>query len=87
MFGIGEAVKHMQDGLAVERSGWNGRGMFVFIERSEGALDQHQVGSTLVEAECADLVWMKTADDKFVPWLCSQADLLATDWSIAHVSI
>lgn len=25
---------------------------------------------------------MKTADDKFVPWLASQTDLLADDWGI-----
>jgi hypothetical protein len=23
---------------------------------------------------------MKTADDKVVPWLCSQTDMLAEDW-------
>jgi hypothetical protein len=23
---------------------------------------------------------MKTADEKFVPWLASQTDMLATDW-------
>ena len=87
MFGIGEAVKAMQDGLAVERAGWNGRGMFLFLVRGEGVIEQHNVGTSLVEAEGVDFVMMKTADDKFVPWLCSQTDLLATDWSIAHVSI
>jgi len=25
---------------------------------------------------------MKTADDKFVPWLASQTDLLSEDWEI-----
>ena len=25
-------------------------------------------------------VYMKTADNKLVPWLCSQTDLLAEDW-------
>jgi hypothetical protein len=27
-------------------------------------------------------VYMKTADDKLVPWLCSQTDLLALDWEV-----
>jgi hypothetical protein len=25
---------------------------------------------------------MKTADGQIVPWVCSQSDLLATDWEI-----
>lgn len=32
------------------------------------------------DREVLAYVMMKTADDKLVPWLCSQADLLATDW-------
>lgn len=27
---------------------------------------------------------MKTADDGFVPWLASQTDLLAEDWSVVE---
>jgi hypothetical protein len=27
-------------------------------------------------------VYMKTVDDKLVPWLCSQTDLLAEDWLV-----
>jgi hypothetical protein len=29
-------------------------------------------------------IGMKTADNKFVPWLASQTDILATDWMIAQ---
>jgi len=27
-------------------------------------------------------IGMKTADDKFVPWLASQTDVLANDWCV-----
>lgn len=27
-------------------------------------------------------IGMKTADDRFVPWLASQTDLLADDWTL-----
>lgn len=30
-------------------------------------------------------VYMKTAQGGLIPWLCSQADLLATDWEIADI--
>ena len=29
-------------------------------------------------------VYMKTADDMLVPWLCSQSDLLSRDWEAAE---
>lgn len=70
-FGIGEAVKEMQNGKHVARSGWNGKGMYL-------ALQVPDANSKM----SLPYVYMKTADDKLVPWLCSQTDLLATDWSI-----
>jgi hypothetical protein len=27
-------------------------------------------------------IFMKTADDKLVPWLASQTDLLSDDWEV-----
>lgn len=69
---IGWAVKQMWNGEKVQRAGWNGRGMWLMIqapdERSKMSLPY---------------VYMKTADHHLVPWLCSQTDLLATDWQIA----
>jgi len=72
---IGEAVKHMREGGKVARQGWNGKNMFLL----------YSAGGTFnaVDLEVGPLVpfvVMKTADDRFVPWLCSQTDLLATDW-------
>ena len=29
-------------------------------------------------------IMMKTADDKYVPWLASQTDILAEDWTVAN---
>ena len=72
---IGWAVKQLQDGLPVCRSGWNGKGMWLMLQIP----DEHSK-MTL------PYVYMKTAQDDLVPWLCSQTDLLATDWQIADVS-
>ena len=27
-------------------------------------------------------VWIRTVQDRFVPWTCSQTDLLAMDWEV-----
>lgn len=69
---IGEAVKELWDGRRVARAGWNGRGMWLELQRP----DEHSK-MTL------PYVYMKTAQGDLVPWLCSQTDLLATDWEIA----
>jgi len=69
MFGIGQAVKEMRNGKRVSRSGWNGKGMYL-------ALQVPDANSKM----SLPYVYMKTADDKLVPWLCSQTDLLAVDW-------
>ena len=70
---IGWAVAVMREGNRVRRSGWNGKGMWLAIQFP----DEHSKMS-------APYVYMKTADNKLVPWLCSQTDLLATDWEVVE---
>ena len=73
MNGIGWAVKAMHNGDKVRRPGWNGKGMWIALQ----VPDEHSKMSL-------PYVYMKTADDKLVPWLCSQTDLLARDWELAQ---
>lgn len=40
--------------------------------------------SVFHEDELMPWIGMKTADGKFVPWLASQTDLLASDWSVVN---
>lgn len=71
MFGIGRAIKEMQNGERVSRAGWNGKGMWLALQ----VPDEHSKMSL-------PYIYMKTADDKLVPWLASQTDILAVDWSV-----
>jgi hypothetical protein len=73
--GIGWAVKQMWDGHVVRRRGWNGKGMYI-------ALTLPSVRDDHLEMT-VPFVFMKTATNDRVPWLCSQTDLLAIDWEIA----
>lgn len=73
MNGIGWAVKELWNKQKVCRSGWNGKGMYLELQ----VPDENSKMSL-------PYVYMKTADNKLVPWLCSQTDLLATDWEIAN---
>lgn len=72
-FGIGLAVKYMRNGKAVTRAGWNGKDMFLRLQVPN--LDSKMT---------LPYVYMKTVQDDLVPWLCSQTDLLATDWEVVN---
>jgi len=68
--GIGWAVKQLQDGLKVTRRGWNGPGQY---------LELVEPGFTWLP-----YVVIRTVQGKYVPWLCSQTDLLAMDWEVVQ---
>jgi hypothetical protein len=69
---IGQAVKALQQGDRVRRAGWNGKGMWLELQKPD-----ENSKMTL------PYVFMFTATRDMVPWLCSQTDLLATDWEDA----
>jgi hypothetical protein len=72
-FGYGLALEALRAGRRVARSGWNGKSMWLELQ----VPDKHSK-MTL------PYIYMKTADDQLVPWLCSQTDALAEDWSVVH---
>lgn len=86
-FTFGEAIRRMKQGHRVARKGWNGKGMWLGLVAGSNYVIQMPVGAEedTAEGEVKGLLpWigMKTADDKFVPWLASQTDVLAEDWVI-----
>lgn len=76
---FGDAIHMMKAGNRVARAGWNGKGMFLELyyqtETKINLLDGRSY-------EEANWIGMKTADNKFVPWLASQTDMLAEDWTV-----
>jgi hypothetical protein len=79
-------------GQRVRRAGWNGKGMWLSLTPGNLTVHANQFWSPHNRtfaytqphdvAEVLPYVTMKTADDKIVPWLASQTDLLAEDWEI-----
>lgn len=67
------ALTKLKAGLKVARSGWNGKGMWI-------ALQVPDANSKM----SLPYLYMKTADDKLVPWLASQTDILANDWDVVQ---
>ena len=84
---FGQAIEALKDGKRVSREGWNGKGMFVFlVPGSTFKVNREPLLSILgegTEVQYHGHIDMKTAQGYIVPWLASQADLLASDWESA----
>lgn len=68
-YDFGWALDALRRGDAVARVGWNGKGMWLRLQRP----DAHSK-MTL------PYIYMSTAQGDLVPWLASQTDVLADDW-------
>lgn len=70
---LGDTVRAFKNGLArtAARKGWNGKGMWIALQIP----DENSKMSL-------PYLYMKTADNKLVPWLASQTDILTDDWEI-----
>lgn len=84
---FGYALEMLKSGKKVAREGWNGRGMWLqLVEMDWYSVLPEKVDGIKTGPEWNLLPWigMKTADNKFVPWLASQTDILAMDWSVVE---
>lgn len=68
---FGLAIEALKAGHTVARAGWNGKGMYLTL-----------VSRSVLPPSHLPYIEMKTVDDKRVPWLASQTDVLAEDWTI-----
>lgn len=70
IYSFSEVLDKMKaEGGRFAREGWNGKGMFIELQRPDADSKM-----TL------PYIFMKTAQGDLVPWLASQTDLLAEDW-------
>lgn len=76
------AMTFARSGAHIAREGWNGKGMYVLLAET----GTFSVGGR-VEGGLLPFMVMKTADDKFVPWLASQTDIVAEDWVVVRGGI
>lgn len=75
LFDFSEALKRLKQGKKVQRKGWNGKGLWIEIQRPDAHskmtlpyLYLNYPPSDAYHAGCR------------VPWLASQTDLLEEDW-------
>lgn len=68
---FGGALQALKDGERVARAGWNGKGMWLKLQRPD-----------VTSKMTLPYIYMSTVTGDLVPWLASQTDILADDWSI-----
>lgn len=88
---FGWAIHQLKSGRRVRRTGWNGKGMFLFLlpagtvpktaihdPKLRAVIDAEIPGDTF---EALGSIRMFTADKKILTgWLASQTDMLSEDW-------
>lgn len=63
------ALNWIKSGKRVAREGWNGKGMWICLQRPDA-----------YSKMTLPYIYMRTACGNNVPWLASQTDLLSEDW-------
>lgn len=77
---FGEAIEAIKNGKLVQREGWNGKGMHIYLENGSHLplTAGIEKGTTRVYDP---VICMYTANKTHQPgWLASQPDMLAEDW-------
>ena len=69
---FGLAVEAMKKGMKIERAGWNGRGMYIQLNK---AID-------FDFSELNQFFTIKNTRNSFDTWVPSISDILAEDWAI-----
>jgi hypothetical protein len=67
--GFGQALEALKAGRRVARNGWNGKGMWLELQRP----DEHSKMKR-------PYIFIHPSPEFVVPWVASHADLLGEDW-------
>ena len=83
-----QALEAIKNGHKLERLGWNGKGMFVFLVSGSKFVVNRAPLNEMFE-EGTEITYrphidMKAADGTVGVWLASTSDILASDWSIVE---
>lgn len=85
---FGKALEALKKGKKVARTGWNGKGMYLFLvtgqELADGIRGNHAYLPDVTVTPVVAAIAMKTMNSIQVGWLASQTDMLAGDWVIVE---
>lgn len=84
---FGDTIYLLKKGFKVARTGWNGKGMFLYYVPAASYPPSTSIAKDTFNGEDVPYgayIAMKTAQGNVVPWLASQTDVLAEDWVIVE---
>lgn len=82
MFNFGIALQFLKKGKKVRRKGWNGKGIFIELQRPD---ENSKMTHPYIFIDTTGLVTDNPMAPKDrVPWLASQTDMLAEDWEVVE---
>ncbi len=85
---FGDALAALKVGRRIQRAGWNGKGMFLYLVGPGRYPPSTLAGQQIANEQRDGLVpylpyiAMKTVTGEVVPWLASQTDVLGEDWAV-----
>ena len=83
---FGHAVELMKAGFKVARSGWNGKGMFLFlVDGSTFEVNRKPLLGIYPEGTKINYrphIDMKAVNGDIVTWVASQSDIIEEDWCV-----
>ena len=93
---FGEAIKKVKAGYKIQREGWNGKNMYVYMTKGrtiptdvwEVRMPSQEL--TEVEKERGDVIinahldMMNAQGTRIIGWSATQTDMLAIDWYVVE---
>ena len=82
-FDFGRALNILKDGGKVQRAGWNGKGLWLELQRPDAhsKMTLPYIFMSYPSTPASDAAPTNHINAR-VPWLASQTDMLAEDWRI-----
>lgn len=74
---FGQALEELKNGYNAQRAGWNGKGLWLTLQRPD-----ENSKMTLPYIYINYPTDAQNTPGARVPWLASQTDVLAEDWSV-----
>ena len=95
MINFGQAIEALKQGKSVAREGWNGKGMFIYLNKGsynfgekfpsliDGVnIELFEKGDTGTATRLPNLNLVSATGSTITGWLASQTDILSEDWVI-----
>lgn len=87
LLNFGDAIKALKDGKAIARTGWNGKGMFIYYVPGGDYQTQTHIAKKAfgVSVKYNPYLAIKNVNDTVSTWIPSVNDVLAEDWFIKNI--